>query len=69
MVENRDNHRAGLRLRADLAEMLQRRMQARHADGKARRRHRLAAEARDESVIAPAAADRAEAHRAGLSRP
>ena len=30
------------------------------------RRHRLAAEARDEPVVAPAAADRAEAHRAAF---
>jgi len=45
-----------------LAEILQRRGQPRHADGEARRRHRLAAEARDEPVIAPAARHRAEAH-------
>src|SRR5205085_949627 len=30
------------------------------------RRHWLAAEARDEAIVAPAAADRAEAHRAAL---
>ena len=47
--------------RVELAEVLQRRHQARDADGKAGRRHRLAAEARDQPVIAPAAADRAEA--------
>ena len=46
----------------ELAEVLQRRHQARDADGKAGRRHRLAAEARDQPVITPAAADRAEAH-------
>ena len=48
--------------RVELAEVLQRRHQARDADGKAGGRHRLAAEARDQAVIAPAAADRAEAH-------
>ena len=50
----------------DLAEHLQRREQARDADGEAGRRHRLAAEARDQTVIAPAAADRAEAHGAAV---
>src|SRR5262249_51168221 len=49
-------------LRLDLAEMLERREQARHADREAGGRHRLAAEARDEAIVAPAAADRAKAH-------
>src|SRR5262249_29265547 len=40
----------------------ERRGKPRHADREAGRRHRLAAEARDEAVIATAAADRAEAH-------
>src|SRR5262249_21682935 len=47
----------------DLAEMLQRRHQPRHADGEAGRRHRLAAKTRDQSVVASTAADRAEANR------
>src|SRR5262249_46808601 len=37
--------------------------QPRYADGEAGRRHRLAAEARHEAIIAAAAADRSEAHR------
>src|ERR1700733_3563950 len=45
--------------------MLERGKQARHADGKSRRRHRLAAKARDEAIITPAAADRTEARRTG----
>src|SRR5262245_35070968 len=40
--------------------MLQRRHQARHADGESRRRHRLTAEARNQSVVASAAANRTE---------
>ena len=65
-VEDGDDDRAGLGLLSELAERGERRLQARHADGEAGRRHRLAAEARDEPVIAPAAADRAEAHRAAF---
>src|SRR5262249_2057441 len=38
-------------------------LQARDADGETGRRHVVAAEAADEAVVAPAAADRAEAHR------
>ncbi len=41
----------------------QRREQARDANREAGRRHRLGAEARHEAVVAPAAADRAEADR------
>ncbi len=62
-VEHRDHHRAGRGLAVELAEHGQRRLQARDADGEAGRRHRLAAEARHQAVVAPAAADRAEAHR------
>src|SRR5207245_912076 len=65
-VEHRDDDRAGLGLALDLAEVLQRRHQSRHADGESRRRHRLAAKAFDQSVVAPTAANRAEAHRSAL---
>ena len=61
LVEHGDDHRAGFGLGLDLAEMLQRGQQARHADGKSRRRHRLAAKARHKTIITPAAADRTEA--------
>ena len=47
---------------SSLPSALQRRHQARDADGKAGRRHRLAAKARDEPIVAPPAADRAESH-------
>jgi hypothetical protein len=60
-VEHRHDDGAGFGLRIDLAEMHQRCEQARHADGEAGRRHRLTAKARDEAVIAAAAADGAEA--------
>ena len=53
-------------LRVELAEHRQRGLQPRHADRKSGRRHRLAAKARDQTVITPAAADRAEAHRAAF---
>ena len=42
----------------------ERRQKPRHADRKAGRRNRLAAKARDQPVVTPAAADRAEADRA-----
>ena len=45
---------------------LQGREKARHADGEAGRRNGLGAEAADEAVIAPAAADRAEADGASV---
>ena len=45
-----------------LAERGERRLQARHADGEAGGRHLGAGEALDQAVVAPAAADRAEAH-------
>ena len=60
-VEYGDHDGTGLRFGFDLAEILERREEARHADGKSGRRHRLATEARDQPVIAAAAADRAEA--------
>src|SRR5262245_34157165 len=62
----RDDDGAGLGCGFDLAEMLQRRQQPRHADRNARRRHRLAAKARNQSVITPAAADGAEANETAL---
>ena len=49
-----------------LPSAVERRLQPRDADGEAGRRHRLAAEARHQPVITPAAADRAEAHRAAF---
>src|SRR6185437_10065387 len=61
-VENRHDHRAGLRLAVELAERGERRLQARDADGKSGCRHRLTHEARHESIVTPAAADRAETH-------
>ena len=63
LIEHRHDHRAGFGLRVDLLQVLQRRHQARHADRDAGRRHMFAAEAPDQAVIAPAARDRAEAHR------
>ncbi len=65
-VEDGDDHRAGFRFFAELAERGEGCLQARDADGEAGRRHRLAAEARDQTVIAPAAADRAKTHRAAF---
>ena len=64
-VEREHDDRAGrLGRRDDRAfDRAQRRKQPRDADRKAGRRNRLRAEARDEPVIAPAAADRAEADR------
>src|SRR6478735_4593648 len=59
--EYRDDDRAECRLGVELAEHRQRSLQARHADGKSRRRYRLAAEARDKTVIAATATDGAEA--------
>src|SRR3984885_915250 len=64
LVEDSDDDRAALGLGFNLANLFQRRGQARHADGKSRRRHRLAAKARDEAVVTSTAADRAEARRA-----
>ena len=61
-VEDRDDDRAGLRSAVELAEMHQRGRKPRHADGESGRGHRLAAKARHETVISPAAADRAEAY-------
>src|SRR5215213_3662180 len=64
--EYRDDDRTEGRLGAELAEHRQRRLQTRHADGKSRRRHRLTAETRDETIIAATAADRTEANGAAL---
>ena len=64
-VEHDDDDRAGLFGRRDdrAVDRPQSREQPRNADRKAGRRDRLAAKARDQPVIAPAAADRAEADR------
>src|SRR5581483_6421849 len=50
------------RPRVQFAEHRQRGLQARHADRKSGSRDHLAAKARDEPIIASAAADRTEAH-------
>src|SRR5262249_22386505 len=63
-VENRHHHRARFWPDVDFAEVGERRQQPRHADRKTGRRHALAAKARDQPVVASAAADRAEARRA-----
>src|SRR5262249_6623010 len=65
-IEHSHHDGAEFGARIELAEERQRRLQRRHPDGKTRRRHRLAAEARDEAVVTAAAADRAEAHRAAF---
>src|SRR5262249_18680063 len=62
-VEDGHHHGTGLWPRLDLAEMRKRGGEARYPDGKAGRRHRLAAEAGHEPIVASAAADRAETHR------
>src|SRR5690606_3078122 len=48
-------------VRLQRAELAERRVEPAHADREPGRRHRLAAEAGNESVVAPAAADRTEA--------
>ena len=60
--KDRHYHRTGLGPALDFATMLQRCGQPRHADGEARRRDRLAAKARNQSVVTPASGNRAEAH-------
>ena len=59
-AEHGDQHRAGGRFLAELAEHRERGLQPRDADGETGRRYRLAHEARHQPVVAPAAADRAE---------
>ena len=61
LVEHGDDDRAGLGFVVKLAEVLERRGEPRYADGKSGGRHRLAAKARHEAIVASAAADRAEA--------
>ena len=65
-VEHGDHHRAEFRRGVELAEHGERGLQPRHADRETGRRHRLAAKARDQAIVASAAADRAEAHRAAF---
>src|SRR3984893_4965328 len=65
-IEHRHHDRTGIGLGIGLAEVLERGEQARHPDGEAGGRHRLAAETRHQAVVTPAAADRAEAHRSTL---
>src|SRR5262249_55985731 len=60
LLKQRHDDRPGRGLAVDLADELQPPKKPRHADGKSGRWHRLAAKARDEAVIAPAAADRTE---------
>ena len=59
-VHDGDQHRRGGVGDIQLAEVFQRRHQARDADGEAGGGHVLAGEALDQPVIPPAAADRAE---------
>src|SRR5207245_3737403 len=66
LLEHGDHYWPGRRLALDLADELERREQTRHADGESGRRHRLAAEARYEPIVAPAAAHRAETHGTAL---
>ena len=66
LVEYGDDHRPGLRLGLDLAEMGEGGLEPRYADGEAGRGHRLSAEAGDEAVVAPATRDRAEADRLAI---
>src|ERR1700737_2646817 len=61
-VEQGDDDGAEIRRGVELAEHGERGLQPRHADGEARGRHRLTTEARHQTIIAPAAADRAEAN-------
>ena len=65
-AEHRDHDRARRGLAVELADQRERRLQPRDADGESGRRHRLAAEARDEAVVTPSPADRAEPHRPAL---
>ncbi len=60
LVHHQHDHRANRVGNIQLAEILQRGHQARNTDGETRRGNRLATEARDETVIAPAATDRTE---------
>src|SRR5258705_5327885 len=61
-VEYGDDHGTEFLRGVELAEHRQRGLQPRYADRKTGRRHRLAAKARHQPVVTPAAADRAEAH-------
>src|SRR5215471_5828118 len=65
-IEHGDDHGAEFGPRIELAEQRQRRLQPRYADREAGCRHDLAAETRDKTVIAPAAADGAEHDRLPL---
>src|SRR3954451_2201926 len=65
-VEHGDDDGAELGPRVELAKQSQRGLKPRHADRESGRRHRLAAKTRDETIIAPTTADRAEADRAAL---
>ena len=66
LVEHGDDDGARLRLALELAKMLQRCGKPRHANGKSGSRHRLAAKAGDEPIIAPAGSYGAEAHRPSI---
>src|SRR5262249_16614539 len=57
-----DHYRSRLRPGLDLAEVRKRRGEPRHPHGKSGRRHRLAAEAGHETIVAPAATNRSEAY-------
>src|SRR5215218_5480165 len=65
-IEHGHDNGPELRPGVELAQHRKRGLQPRHADGKARGRHRLAAKTRYQSIIASAATDRPEAHRTPL---
>src|SRR5262249_2624547 len=67
LVEHRDHDRPAFGFKIDLAEIFERGEEPRHANRKTGRRNGLAAEARYQPIIAPAAADRAETRRAVLA--
>jgi len=67
LVEHGDDDRAMLGLGLELREMGECDGEPRHANGKSRRRHRLAAKGATRAVVTATAADRAEARRAVLA--
>ena len=66
VTENRHQHGSGRGLGVELADHRQRGLQTRHSDGEAGRGHRLATEARHQTVVTSAAADRTEANGAAF---
>src|SRR5699024_1192258 len=66
LVEHGDDYGPGRSARVALADQSERRLQTRDTNGEAGRRHRLATQARYQTVITTTAANRAEPHRAAL---